>query len=98
MSKGKKKTEEQTHEFADLSNKTIDELISYNKALAIILGHYDNLANASTGRYADKEFYEEQYVEARKKIEYYTEFKNYVFSELEKKVEKELLNNAQILA
>lgn len=72
--------------FKTLADKSVDDLISYDKAIDIAIRYYDNLTNISMGSYQDNEFYEKQYKDSREKIELYTNLRKHVLSEIEKRL------------
>lgn len=75
-------------EVNNLSNKTLEELISLRKAAIIIAGHYENYAKANEGNYPFDS--ERIFNESRDKYVKYQKIVDKITSEIEKRLEDEL--------
>lgn len=76
----------QKGEKKDISKISTQDLLTYKNSVEELISYYDNLAQASTGIYADTVFFAKQYDESRKKVETYNKIRLEIISELEKRI------------
>lgn len=73
----------------DISDKTLDELLTFKDAILFLIDYYSNVANANRGAY-DSEF-AQLYKDSSNMVKNYSDIYNKIVKDIEQKINKELL-------